>query len=127
MELGSPVDCHILTFAAGLRGLRGSQTQVEHCDPLLAVRFLSLACQTRAQVVAARSCAIVLTCLKLSSGCGEAKILPTPLVRNFAAAGVPRKKSMHGHTVCIATFEVFILAPPIRHRQLKLKQLINAT
>lgn len=27
MELGSPVDCHILTFAAGLRGLRGSQTQ----------------------------------------------------------------------------------------------------
>lgn len=122
MELGSPVDCHILTFAAGLSRVAGQP------NAALAVRFLSLACQTRAQVVvAARSCAIVLTCLKLSSGCGEAKILPTPLVRNFAAAGVPRKKSMHGHTVCIATFEVFILAPPIRHRQLKLKQLINAT
>ena len=93
MELGSPVDCHILTFAAGLRGFAGqpNAAQVEHCDPLLAVRFLSLACQTRAQVVvAARSCAIVLTCLKLSSGCGEAKILPTPLVRNFAAAGVQK-------------------------------------
>ena len=66
MELGSPVDCHILTFAAGLRPFRflpywccdcnrfhaggwgwvagqPNAAQVEHCDPSLAVRFLSLA------------------------------------------------------------------------------------
>lgn len=55
------------------------------------------------------------------------RILPTPPIRNFAAASVPRKKSMHGHTVCIATFEVFNLAPTIQHRQLQLKHLMDAT
>lgn len=55
------------------------------------------------------------------------KILPTPPVRNFAASSVLRKKSMHGHTVCIATFEDYKVVPLTQLHQLQQTHLMDAT